>query len=216
MRSADHSVAAVESVECPARNTAVEPNFLHRNLPDISVNVMHVNEGTSRRYLGCASEQRDRQEAALSPPGTASRLAPRKCRIRARGQSYSFRPSSSHPRCEQCERVTSPRGRLWPNAFGLSRRVTPFAGMKYTFALKLVAPVPAVRDLHPGSLATAVRSRSRFATTPSSSCSQTACHNASPSSNASGTFSCRPSSRSSYRLLPGGRSSSLNVSTCGS
>ena len=48
-RSADHSVAAVESMECPARNAAVEPNFLHRDLPDISVKVMHLNEGAAYR-----------------------------------------------------------------------------------------------------------------------------------------------------------------------
>ena len=48
-RSADHSVAAVESVKCPARNTAVKPNFLDRDLPDISVKVMHLNEGAADR-----------------------------------------------------------------------------------------------------------------------------------------------------------------------
>jgi hypothetical protein len=36
-------------VECPARNTAVEPHFLHRDLPDISVKVMHLNERAADR-----------------------------------------------------------------------------------------------------------------------------------------------------------------------
>jgi hypothetical protein len=36
-------------MECPARNAAVEPNFLHRDLPDISVKVMHLNEGAAYR-----------------------------------------------------------------------------------------------------------------------------------------------------------------------
>jgi hypothetical protein len=45
--SPNHSVPAVERVESPARNTTVEPDFLHRDLPDISVKVMHFNEGAA-------------------------------------------------------------------------------------------------------------------------------------------------------------------------
>jgi hypothetical protein len=52
---ADHSITALDCVEGPTRNPSVKPHLLDRDLPNISVEVVHLNKGTAdgKRHLPC-------------------------------------------------------------------------------------------------------------------------------------------------------------------